>query len=50
MKIATIESLHADAGQLLSDRPGWGTDINEAAVRTHPPASAPERRRPPPAS
>ncbi len=38
MKIARVESLHADAGYLhLRTGPGWGTDVNEAAVRAHPP-------------
>ena len=26
-----------DGAMLLPDRPGWGTDINEAAVKAHPP-------------
>ena len=29
---------HVEAGELiLSDRPGWGSDVNEEAVRAHPP-------------
>jgi L-alanine-DL-glutamate epimerase-like enolase superfamily enzyme len=31
MKIARVESLRLPA------RPGWGTDVNEEAVRAHPP-------------
>ena len=26
-----------DGHLVLSSRPGWGTDVNEAAVRAHPP-------------
>jgi L-alanine-DL-glutamate epimerase-like enolase superfamily enzyme len=54
MKIAKIESLHADAGQRNFDflkittddglvgwseynEAFWGTEINEEAVRAHPP-------------
>jgi L-alanine-DL-glutamate epimerase-like enolase superfamily enzyme len=27
----------ADGHLVLPTRPGWGTDVNEAAVRAHPP-------------
>ena len=63
MKIAKVESLHADAGQrnfdflkittdddlvtvkphiadghlLLPTGPAWGMEVNEEAVRAHPP-------------
>jgi hypothetical protein len=42
MNIARLQSLHADAGQrnldfLKPSGPGWGTEVNEAAVRAHPP-------------
>ncbi len=26
-----------DGHLLLDERPGWGTEVNEAAVRAHPP-------------
>ena len=49
MKITRVESLHADAGLVtvkpvienghlvLPSAPGWGTEVNEEAVRAHPP-------------
>ena len=26
-----------DGSLILSDRPGWGTDLNEEAIAAHPP-------------
>ena len=36
MKIAQIETLHADGYRTSPRGPGWGTEVNEAAVRAHP--------------
>jgi L-alanine-DL-glutamate epimerase-like enolase superfamily enzyme len=36
MKIAQIETLHADGYLTIPRGPGCGTEVNEAAVRAHP--------------
>ena len=33
----TVQPRVEDGQLLLSDGPGWGTEVDEAAVRAHPP-------------
>jgi L-alanine-DL-glutamate epimerase-like enolase superfamily enzyme len=35
--LVTVTPRIEDGYLALSDRPGWGTEINEEAVRAHPP-------------
>jgi galactonate dehydratase len=36
-ELVTVQPRVEDGHLLLSDRPGWGTEVDEAAVRAHPP-------------
>jgi L-alanine-DL-glutamate epimerase-like enolase superfamily enzyme len=38
-ELVTVTPTIEDGHLLLSDAPGWGTDVNEEAVRAHPPRS-----------
>jgi L-alanine-DL-glutamate epimerase-like enolase superfamily enzyme len=38
--LVTVTPVIEDGHLLLSDAPGWGTEVNEEAVRAHPPRSA----------
>jgi L-alanine-DL-glutamate epimerase-like enolase superfamily enzyme len=33
----TVKPTIKDGYMLVPEGPGWGTEVNEAAVRTHPP-------------
>jgi galactonate dehydratase len=37
--LVTVRPAIEDGHLLLPDGPGWGTEVNEDAVRAHPPRS-----------
>ena len=37
MKIVTVKPAIKDGYLTLPSGPGWGTEVNEATVRAHPP-------------